>query len=384
MEDVKRTFENYPEISFIEDLTLEKLKSQMINDYYDKYEEETGKRIELGLADPSRLILYAAALQIYQGMQYIDNAGKQSFLKYAYASFLDNLGALKGITRNEGSSASAMERFAVSEPQKSVITIPMGTRVTAGDNVYFYTTEDGEIPAGESYTDLPVKCADVGVKANGYEEGVINILVDPIGYVGAVVNVTKSEGGAETESDEKLAERIYLAPSRYSTAGPDEAYIYWVKTCNAGIADVKVTSPTAGIVEIRFIMADGTVPGEALIEEVQQYLQDEKIRPLTDKVEVRAPEVMKYEIDIKYYISESDKNRTPSIKSNVLSSVEVFEAWQKEKIGRDINPSYLTHLLMEAGTKRVVIHSPEFAVIPDTGIGICTKKTITYGGVERD
>lgn len=98
MGNIKKELENYPDISFIDDLTLETLKEDMISDFCAKYEEETGKTVELGLADPSRLILYAAALQIYQGMQYLDRAGKQSFLKYAYSGFLDNLGALKAMS----------------------------------------------------------------------------------------------------------------------------------------------------------------------------------------------------------------------------------------------------------------------------------------------
>ena len=42
------------------------------------------------------MILYSAAAQIYQAMQYVDRAGKQSLLKYSYSEFLDNLALLKG------------------------------------------------------------------------------------------------------------------------------------------------------------------------------------------------------------------------------------------------------------------------------------------------
>ena len=91
MSDIKKTLEGYPDISFIENMTLENLQEQMIADFTEKYKEETGEELTLGLGDPNRLVLYAAALQIYQGMQYIDNAGKQSFLKYSYSGFLESL-----------------------------------------------------------------------------------------------------------------------------------------------------------------------------------------------------------------------------------------------------------------------------------------------------
>lgn len=384
MSDIKKTLEGYPDISFIENITLESLQEQMIADFTEKYKEETGQELVLGLADPNRLVLYAAALQIYQGMQYIDNAGKQSFLKYSYSGFLENLGALKGIYRNQGNPAKAIERFTVSAVQDNAISIPMGTRVTAGDNVYFYTVEDSEIPAGKEYVDIQVECTEAGTGANGYEVGKINVLVDSINYIGSVANTTKSEGGAEEESDEQLAERIYLAPSRYSTAGPDDAYEYWVKTCNSGITDVKVQSPTAGVVEIRFIMQDGTIPGEATLQEVATFLQDEKIRPLTDKVEVKAPVVQNYAINLTYYIAESDKNQAPAIQQSVNGAVEAYKMWQREKIGRDINPSHLMRLIMNAGAKRAVIASPEFTVVLAENIAQCTEVTVIYGGVESD
>lgn len=384
MSDIKKTLEGYPDISFIENMTLENLQEQMIADFTEKYKEETGEELTLGLADPNRLVLYAAALQIYQGMQYIDNAGKQSFLKYSYSGFLENLGALKGIQRNPGNPATAIERFTVSAVQNNAISIPMGTRVTAGDNVYFYTVEDAEIPAGAEYIDIQVECTEAGTGANGYEAGKINILVDSINYIGSVANTTKSEGGAEEESDEQLADRIYLAPSSYSTAGPDDAYEYWVKTCNSGITDVKVQSPSDGVVEIRFIMQDGTIPGEATLQEVATFLQNEKIRPLTDKVEVKAPVAQNYAISLTYYIAESDKNQASAIQQNVNSAVDAYKMWQCEKIGRDINPSYLMRLIMNAGAKRAVIASPEFAVVSAENIALCTTVTVTYGGVESD
>jgi len=147
---------------------------------------------------------------------------------------------------------------------------------------------------------------------------------------------------------------------------------------------VKVQSPSDGVVEIRFIMQDGTIPGEATLQEVATFLQNEKIRPLTDKVEVKAPVAQNYAINLTYYIAESDKNQASAIQQNVNSAVDAYKMWQCEKIGRDINPSYLMRLIMNAGAKRAVIASPEFAVVSAENIALCTTVTVTYGGVESD
>ena len=75
MED---TIKNIPDVSFIDGLTLEDLQNQMISDFTTKYREITGKDIELSLANPYRLILYAVTLQHYQMYMHLDNAAKMN------------------------------------------------------------------------------------------------------------------------------------------------------------------------------------------------------------------------------------------------------------------------------------------------------------------
>lgn len=378
------SIKNYPEISFIDDTTLESVQLQMINDYQDKYYELTGNRIALGKADPNRLVMYACSLQIYQAMQYIDSAGKKNFLKYAYEGYLENLGAWKGISRSLGKASKTTIRFTLSQAQTSAIIIPMGTRATAGDNIYFYTDEAAEIPIGELSIEVGATCTVIGSSTNGYEIGKINILVDPIPYIAAIENITVTEGGADVESDENLAERIFLAPSSYSVAGPDDAYIYWAKTLNPSIIDVKVTSPSAVVVDIRFILSDGELPGEAVISEMQEFLSDKKIRPLTDHVQVSAPDTVDYAINVEYWINESDKSIASTIQSKINTAIENYKLWQRTKIGRDINPSVLNQMIISAGAKRAVVNSPVFTTIPETSVANLTTSTVTYGGLESD
>ncbi len=375
---------NYPDINFIGGMRMEDMKEQLVKDFQEKYAEITGKEILLAKADPVRLVLYAAALQLYQGMQYIDNAAKQSFLKYSYGNFLENLGALKGIKRNGGTPARTVVRFILSEPRENITVIRAGTRITPGGNVFFCTEGEGVIPAGEISVDLPVICTENGEIGNDYSAGSIKTLVDKIPYMGKVYNTEESSGGAETESDENLAERIYLAPSKYSVAGPDDAYRYWVKTYNPSITDVMVTSPQPGDVDIRFTIGDGELPSRGMVESVEEFLMQGERRPLTDRVTVGIPEVVPYHVDVEYWINETDKGKAAAIRKNVEEAVQGFAYWQKKQIGRDINPSYLNYLMVQAGAKRVVVTQPEFTVVGDTGLAVMETRNVAYGGVERD
>lgn len=218
------------DVSFIDNKTLDDVQSDMVTDYQTRYKEVTGQDLTLRRADPEALKLYAASVQIYHMMLHIDMAGKMDLLKYAYSGFLDNLGALRGVTRLAASPATTTVRFTLSAAQKSVVTIPKGTRVSNGDVIYFETSDLAEIKIGETYIDVLCTCQESGAEGNGLIAGTINTLVDPIAYVDKVSNVNESTGGSDIESDDDLAERIYLAPGSYSTAGPKDAYIYHTKS----------------------------------------------------------------------------------------------------------------------------------------------------------
>lgn len=380
MED---TIKNIPDVSFIDGLTLEDLQNQMISDFTTKYREITGKDIELSLANPYRLILYAVTLQHYQMYMYLDNAAKMNLLKYSRGSFLDQVAALRGVQRDKGACAMATLRFAVDDVMPSAITIPVGTKVS-GNGIVFATTEVGEIKAGQESVDIPAQCTELGEKGNGYLPGEISRMVDTIPFVDTATNITETAGGADEETDDHLADRVYHAPSAYSVAGPADAYAYYAKAANPLIEDVYVSSPAPTEVEVRLSMQGGRLPSEELIASVTEYLSARDRRPLTDKVKVLAPDTVTYNIDLTYYIADAQKAVALEIQKKVQDAIESYILWQNSKIGKDINPSYLTHLIVEAGAMRVEINEPVHTIVEKTAIPQIGTKTVTYGGIEYD
>ena len=380
-----KNIEDFPEVSFIDNMTIEDIEAYHLNAMQRKYRELTGQELIIREADPVRLVAYSDCLLLYQIAQYADRAGKMSLLKYSYGDFLEDVGALKGIYRMPGAAAKTSLKFTLSAMRPGTTVIPAGTRVTASDGVYFCTMDILEIPAGSLTGEVNAQCRELGVKGNGYMPGTLKTLVDPVPYVDKVENVIKTEGGADLESDENLALRIYLAPSSWSTAGPDDAYKYWVLTFDPAIDDVRVNSDIPGEVDICFIFQDGQLPEETTIQELERFLQDEKVRPLTDKVIVRAPDVEEYEIDLTYYINRSDRTKISAINEQVQKAVQEYISWQKKRIGRDINPDQLRRMLVSAGAKRLEIRSPDFRRITKSSIAILKGDAgVAYGGVEDD
>lgn len=105
---------------------------------------------------------------------------------------------------------------------------------------------------------------------------------------------------------------------------------------------------------------------------------------MTDKVEISGPKEQTYNLDMTYYISSSEKASVAAIQTNVDAAVTIYNTWQTERIGRDINPSYLIQKVMEAGAKRVTVASPAFTVLANDTIAKIGKVTVKYGGLEDD
>jgi len=384
MKTMINAIKNLPEVSFVDGKTLDDVQKEMVSDYEAKYKEVTGKSLTLRRADPETLKIYAASVQIFQLLMHIDMAGKMDLLKYAYGDFLDNLGALRGVTRLPAYPAKATVRFTLSAAQNSAVTIPEGTRVSNGDILYFATDEVAEIAIGQTYIDIPCTCLDDGEVGNGQLAGVLNTLVDSIPYVASVANTEETSGGADIESDEDFADRIYLAPGSYSVAGPTDAYVYHTKSYSSSIGDVEVSSPDACEVEVRFLMSDNSLPTAGMLAEVEDYLSADDIRPLTDQLTVLAPTGQNFNINVTYYINKSDTDKAVSIQAAVGTAIAEYINWQTGTIGRDINPSVLTEMMVAAGAKRVEVTSPAFTTVPTGSVARVNTQTVAYGGLEDD
>ena len=374
-----------PKVDFIDGMTLEQLESGMKSRYEQKKEELTGYPVSLQPADESSLILNACAVYMFQGFQFVQRAGEQNMLGMSYGNALDQLGALAGVTRKDAQAAVCTLKFTLSEKRTSVTSIPQGTMASASGQVYFATTEYAEIPAGQLSVEVPAACTVTGEVGNGYAAGTITTMIDRIGYVESVTNVNATAGGADIESDESLADKIFLAPSGFSVAGPTDAYAYFCKAHNSQIDDVYVDSPTPGSVVVYITMEGSTLPEEAVIEDLEEYLKDDQVRPLTDNVSVSAPQTVDYSVSVKYWINRSSAGQAAALQEDIEAAVQSYIEWQQAKIGRDINPDQLIQMMVAAGAKRVEITAPAFKSIQKTQIpAITDEATVTYGGVEDD
>ena len=381
MSDIMTRLGNYPEVSFINHMSYQELRDKMVDDYEKKLKEITGEEKKLAMGDPYRLILYSCAVAIYQGYQFEDRAAKRGPLKYSKGDYLDNLAAFKGVLRNEASPAKTNIRFTLSVALTKEAVIPVGTRVK-GTDLYFETTEKGKIKPGETSVDIQAVCQKAGIEGNGYMPGSIKTLVDLLPYTLKVENISESSGGTERETDDELAERIYLAPSSYSTAGTEGAYEYWVKTYEERPMKFRITSELPGEVDIYTMSPDGEMPDDDYIKRLEEYLKCRTIKPLTDNVVVKRPEIISYDITFSYHINEENRDIEETINGNVRTACENYITAQRE-IGKDIDPSELIGMLYEAGAVKILLTSPNYTEITNSQVAIMGNLQMDYRGIKE-
>lgn len=99
MADSLKALEDYPDISFIDNITIDDLQAKMLAWYKEKYKEVTGKDAVMGKADESRLRLETDGYYIFLLLKKIDFTGKMNLLKYSVGNYLEELGANKKTSR---------------------------------------------------------------------------------------------------------------------------------------------------------------------------------------------------------------------------------------------------------------------------------------------
>ena len=374
---------NVPEISFIENMTLQETEELVREHYTRMFRELTGREATLAEADTKSLIIKSFSLIIYQVMQYVDAKGRAELLKTSTGEALDSLSALLGILRQGARRATAVVRFTLSGPRGEPTAIPAGTRVKTQGGKYFNTLDYAEVPAGAISVDVTVQAEEAGAGSNAIAAGDIDTLVDPIPYVASAANVEESTGGLDVEDDDGLTERVWLAPSKFSSAGPRDAYEYYVREWRSDVEDVQTVSPTPCVVCIYVTLAGGKLLSETERESLLDYLSEDTIRPLSDYVQCPDPEEVAYSVALTYWIARSDQKSAGTIQKRVEEAVGEYISWQR-RLGRDINPTELVYRIRAAGAKRVRLDAPEDVVIGKTQLPKCSEKAVTYGGLEDD
>ena len=373
-----------PKLSDLKDVNFVSTdKAEVEAEVFAIYYTITKRTEPLADGDPIRLFILFIVNLVIMLLNKLNETGRKNLLKSSDENFLDGLGALVGTTRIPASAARAVMQIKLSAERETETIIPAGTRISPEKNIYFAIVSDVVIPAGETSAQVTAVCPETGEIGNGYAEGEIKEIVDPVAYVASIVNISKSAGGSDTEKDDSLRERIFEAPESYSCAGSEGAYIYHAKSVNAAVIDVEPYSPAPGVVQLVILLTGGTIPENVVTGEIQDALSAKSKRPLTDWLIVTPPEAVSYDINLKYWIYE-DADPT-EVSAAVWAAIAEYKLWQRTKLGRDINPDEITDKLKSvSGVKRLEIVSPVFTKLSKVQVAQENKIKVSMEGSEEE
>ena len=379
-------FDSYPKVDFIEGMTAEKLEAEMLSAFQGKRKELTGVDEVIPQSDDRRIILATCAYYLFHAYEQIDFSGKMGLLKYSKGVYLDNLGAFKGLQRLKAKKAISTLRFTLSGAQANNSVVPKGTKVSTEDGLTFETIKELIISKGEITGDVDSECNIPGIIGNGYKARTIIKPVDNIPFVQSVQNITESSGGVDLESDEDFRERIYQYPDSYTNGGTKRSYEYWIKKASQHIKDVYLGKrPNSTEIDVVLLWDNETGQySDNDLAEVKAAIDWDKMPVFTDTLTFKKPTAKDYSIDLDYYLYESDKYRETEIKKAVEGAVNDYIAWQRSKLGRDINQNELVRRCMVSGAKRVVVRNPNFTTVQGIEIANCTSMSVTFKGWEDD
>ena len=352
------------------------------------YTQLTGQTLQPG--SPEQLFVRWAAGIMVQLRVLMNYVGNQNIPSRAEGENLDSLAQLfYARERPQAKAAVCTQRFHISQAQPTAILIPAGTRVTGAGGLVFETAEDGYVPIGETFVDVPAHCQAPGTAGNGLPPGALDAAVDLYDYYIATENVTVSGGGADEATDEEFYQLMRQSMDAYSCAGARGGYEYFAKQVSTEIADVVANSPTPGVVKLYVLMEGGTLAGEEVKAAVLAACNANEVRPLTDLVSVEDAEQVEYNVKFTYYTQTGAAKPAADIRQAVEAAVSEYTAWQSARLGRDVNPDELRERLYHTGIKRIELAEPVFTVLKNDGktapqVAKLGTVTIVNGGYEDE
>lgn len=214
---------------------------------------------------------------------------KQFWAVSAEKKYLEIKAGTWGIYRKSGARATGTVRIS------GTGTLQAGAAMRASSGMLYTTDADAKAP-GEAR----VTASEAGEGGN-LEEGAALTLVSPASGIGPNATVVEISGGTDEESDEELRQRLLLALQAPPHGGNAADYVTWATEvegvtrawCRAGYAG----DGTVGVTFVSDTQEGGIIPGRALVERVQEYIDAR--RPITADVYVFAPVSLPVDISLR-------------------------------------------------------------------------------------
>ena len=348
-------------------------------------------------SDEFLIILEAMAYREIMLRSEFNSRSLAFFLATCTGSDLDHWGVSFDCTRLEGSKPYANYLFSLSQEREIDTFIAKGLVLIDDDsNLEARLVEDIIIKKGETQTQGKVELQQY-ISSSDIET---NNITTTLPYVLSAKAITKFDSGSNVENDEDFRFRIFLSMADKSTAGSRDTYKSYAYKADERIQDIKVENGLkeyanyvslffekneVEILEgIRTLIADFCTVNvyyysenadELMKQRIEESLNNEKVRPLTDFVKVieATPKIFQIEAVLK-----CEKNQEYGlIQEQALANLQT-NLKKLKKIGTSITLSEINDFLRVGGVKEVVILNPTSNIeVLSNEIGVCSEFNIS-------
>lgn len=314
------------------------------NEMTETYIEEGGEPLYPG--DEKEILLRSVQAIATSIMARVDNALRMATLTYARGEYLKEYGLKRNCVYIDAVAATAPVTMTFAAGGTARV-IEAGTELTSDGSLLYALERDIEITGTEQIIETTIVCQTAGTIGNGLRAGSqMQFLEGQDGFVSCIVGAQAS-GGVDAEDEEVYRERIRNYGLSSVTTGPANVYEQKARAVSSQIVDARAIQDAPGDVGVYLIIAEDGDWG-SLQPSVEQALNPDDVRPLTDRVTVKLAGSIPYVLNVKVYYSQY-----AGIGDAVTAAVEEYQTWQDQRIGRDWDPQRLMALLYQAGCDRV-------------------------------
>jgi phage-related baseplate assembly protein len=126
-------------------------------------------------------------------------------------------------------------------------------------------------------------------------------------------------------------------------------------------------------------MNDGSAPDTEIIDAINAICNDEKRRPLTDTVVIKAPNKTDFSIEVELILLTDAVQQ--DVVDKVTANLEAYRDARKNKLGIDVVLTQLIGACQVEGVYSVAIVSPLFDIVAGVSdYNNCTGITVTVTG----
>ncbi len=296
-------------------VTYDEILSRMLSEYKRRSGIEPSKASDIYV----RLCVLAG--ELYNTAVNIEWLKRQVFVSTATGEYLDLHASQRGLTRRGSSASVGSVEFSNDLGALINIVIPKGTIVsTSGESpLCFETTKEVTMKQGTYKVSAPIKALAHGSKYN-VAPGKISVIVTAVEGNMKVTNPETCESGTDTESDERLRERV-VASYKSVSNGTNCAYYEKVATEIPGItsAGIMPGGRGAGTVDV-YVASSGSSVADEVLRQVQDTLS--KLREVN--VDVLAIRAIPAIINLNLKIDICDGYEFDDVKEACINSLREY------------------------------------------------------------